>query len=90
MSESNVGQVKERKLLLYLGLVLSLIGLVFMLFSEPQLYFTLGIIMFAPGLVLFGLGLRSRMMKKNPGLSNTVLIVASISSVVLIAWYVLF
>jgi uncharacterized membrane protein YhhN len=90
MGETSVGQVKERKLLLILGLALSVVGLVLMLPSGPQYIFTIGIILFAPGLVLFGIGLRSRMMSKNPRLSNIVLVVASISSVAMIAWYVLF
>ncbi len=88
--DHNVEGTTEKLTLLYIGLGLSILGIIIMFAFGPGLSFTIGLIATAFGFIFFGVGLRSRIMRKNPALGNLVVVATSLSSVILIAWYLLF
>jgi hypothetical protein len=89
MEEHNMGAPKEKTTLFFIGLALSVAGIIAMFAFGSGLSFTIGLVSTAIGFIFFGVGLRSRIMKNNLGLGNIVLLVTSLSSVIMIAWYLL-
>jgi hypothetical protein len=72
-----------RSWLFWTGLVVTILGLVLLLLSSATLGYTIGVGVTCVGVILFGMGLRSRMKEKNPGLGNIILIVALIAAAAL-------
>jgi hypothetical protein len=72
-----------RSWLFWTGLVVTILGLVLLLLSSATLGYTIGVGVTCAGVILFGMGLRSRMKEKNPGLGNIILIVALIAAAAL-------
>jgi predicted Na+-dependent transporter len=58
----------------YIGLLVTVLGLVMLLLAQAPLGFYVGTIVICIGLVLFGMGLRRSLSEKNPSLGNIVLI----------------
>ncbi len=85
----NIEGTADKLTLLYVGLGLSILGIVVMFVYGPGLSFTLGLIATSFGFNFFGLGLRSRIVSKNSALGNVIVIATSVSSVMLITWYLL-
>ena len=73
-----------RSWLFWTGLVVAILGLVLLLLSSGTLGYTIGVGVTCAGVILFGMGLRSRMKEKNPGLGNIILIVALIAAAALV------
>ena len=89
MIGDNVELPTEKAKLLYVGLILLLAGIIVMFAFGSGLSFTIGLIVTTIGFIFFGVGLRSRIMKNMPGLGNIIVIITSVSSVIMIAWYLL-
>jgi len=69
-----------RNWLFWTGLVVTILGLVLLLLSSAALGYSIAVGVISAGVILFGMGLRSRMKEKNPGLGNVILIVALIAA----------
>jgi hypothetical protein len=85
----NVEKTTEKLTLLYIGLGLTIMGIAVMFVFGPGLSFTLGLIATSFGFIFFGVGLRSRIVRKDSVLGNILVVATSVSSVILIAWYLL-
>ena len=70
----------ERNWLFWAGLVVTILGLVLLLLSSAALGYSIAVGVTSAGVILFGMGLRSRMKERNPGLGNAILIVALIAA----------
>lgn len=72
--------IGQRNWLFWTGLVVTILGLVLLLLSSAALGYSIAVGVISAGVILFGMGLRSRMKEKNPGLGNVILIVALIAA----------